>query len=183
MIIIDLHTFMSINDKVKICNSLAIAAYLGISLEVAVSIVTVVIEPPLIGVYDSILIRATVEVSCYTKVLLQCTRDRVSEYRACLFPAGLCPRRVSNPVLQANLLYLYFSIPLSPLSPFLCVFAGKPLSRALIERRTERLYKARASVLSRGSLGYRDTSGPAAPCVHTETRSVKITHNLRKTNG
>jgi len=53
------------------------------------------------------------------------------------------------------------------------VFAGKPLSRALIERRTERLYKARASVLSRGSLGYRGTSEPA--------RSVKITHNIRRT--
>lgn len=57
------------------------------------------------------------------------------------------------------------------------MFAGKPLSRALIERRTERLYKARASVLSRGSLGYRGTSGPAAPCVHTQSRSVKITHD------
>lgn len=54
MIIIDLHTFMSVNDKVKICNSLAIAAYLGISLEVAVSIVTVVTEPPLIGVWQYI---------------------------------------------------------------------------------------------------------------------------------
>lgn len=50
MIIIDLQTFMSVNDKVKICNSLARAAYLGTSLEVAVSIVTVVTEPPLIGV-------------------------------------------------------------------------------------------------------------------------------------
>lgn len=120
----------------------------------------------------------------YTKVLFQSTRDQVTNTKQprqrlvnalSLSLRSLSPSGVKSR-LQANLLYLFFSpIPLSPLSPFLCVFAGKPRSRALIERRTERLYKARASVLSRGSLGYRGTSGPA--------RSVKITHNLRRTNG
>lgn len=153
MIIIGLHTFISVSDRVQICN---IAAYLGITLEVAVSIVTVhgdrtAFNTTIIGVwYDSLLIRATVQVSCYTKVVLQCTRDRVSEYRACLYPSGLCPRRVSNPVLQANLLYLYFSIPLSPLSPFVCLLESLYLARLLNAERsasTKRVLQSSLAVL------------------------------------
>lgn len=92
------------------------------------------------------------------------------------FPQVSVPVRCQIPF--SKLIYctcIFPSLDLHSL-PFFCVFAGEPLSRALIERRTERLYKARASVLSRGSLGYRGTSGPAAPCVHTQSRSVKITH-------
>lgn len=96
----------------------------------------------------------------------------------CLLPSGLCPRRMSNSVLQANLLYLYFSIPLSPLTPFLCVFVESLYLLCVLNAQRSASYKARASVLSRGSLGYRGTSGPD---VHTETH-VKITLNLTKTN-
>ncbi|CAM4701214.1 unnamed protein product [Leuciscus chuanchicus] len=99
--------------------------------------------------------------------LVRCARVRIAYCQNIESGDRTAPKRSLSPSgvksrLQANLLYLFFPpIPLSPLSPFLCVFAGKPRSRALIERRTERLYKARASVLSRGSLGYRGTSGPA----------------------
>lgn len=93
---------------------------------------------------------------------------------------------MSNTVLQANLLYLYFSIPLSPLSHILCVFAGKPLSCALLNAGRSASYKARASVLSRGSLGYRGISGPATPDVHTKIRTfvcVTISHNPKTNDG
>lgn len=80
---------------------------------------------------------------------------------------------------------IFPSLYLHSLPSFVSLLESLYLARLLNAERSAS-YKARASVLSRGSLGYRGISGPATPDVHTKIRTfvyVTITHNPKTNDG
>lgn len=89
---------------------------------------------------------------------------------------SLSPSDVKIPF--SKLIYctcIFPSLYLNSLPFFVSLLESLCLARLLNAERSAS-YKARASVLSRGSLGYRGISGQASPDVHTKIRC----HNYKK---
>ncbi len=154
-----MQTLMSVNYKVKICSLIAYSSHLGISLAVAVSIV---IEPPLIAVwYDSILIRATVRVSCCRLLKLYCSAREIGSVSTEPVSFSQVSVPVGCQIPFSKLIYCTCIFPSLYLHSLSFVLAGASISRAYWTQNGAPLQSACFSALSRVSRlpGHKRTGG------------------------